>query len=257
MTHPIESICSRDPTRFNLMKPHRCPRDGEVWTGATDGHHALLIRGELPVELSKVAGPDLWSVVPKKVGGVAVDREALLAWSGGPMPPPPPCPCGGTKKKTCIECDGKKRVPHVCNCDHCWENNDDCEFCKGTGTVTCECIPAPPPPAHGVLGGVAVNRWLVGNILTAAPAGPVLVQAGEDETPFHPFVLHGEGWLGLIMPVRSDAKTKETLPAFSLPTTVVGGSLCPRCAKGDHSQHQKQLGGICVGCACTATPEAA
>lgn len=33
----------------------------------------------------------------------------------------------------CDNCDGDGTVPHVCDCDQCWIDDDECPNCKGTG----------------------------------------------------------------------------------------------------------------------------
>ena len=65
----------------------------------------------------------------------------------------------------CGRCDGKGTVIHVCSCELCDADEEDCEHCDGDGKTTID----DDEPRWGMVCGKTFDRRLIGYLLEHAP----------------------------------------------------------------------------------------
>lgn len=248
----LQPLCSRDLNRSDWTRaPWSLVYEGNRYVGATNGHALIAIRSD--EEVAGRFGSDLAPIMPR-MPSRAVDLAALKEWAGRGIPRIGDiCPeCKGERYRVCAEgCRTlnqiNERVEHP-------EHFVKCRWCAATGKlVERRTGPAAVTEREGVILGRGVDRALLFDFL--APLAGTTCAISGDQMVTDPLLVKADNGFALVMPVRTEVDKIED--RFEIPTRVVGGSFCPACAKGDHSQHQKQLGGICVGCACTTTSEAA
>lgn len=167
-------------------------------TCATNGHALLLVYADLGFpELPD--SPNIANVLLPALDNP--NREAIKAEDlpllAGPPTPLPTCEvCKGTGAVECEECDGMGYADCVCDCGH--EHEVDCKQCNGMGDVDCQC------------GGYRREKVeLFGSLFDARVLRPLLaavpIEAAEWRAPDDPSRAHvvvGNGWVGMIMPMR-------------------------------------------------------
>lgn len=174
----LQSLCARG-AGVSIDAPFNAAWLGERWDAATNGHALLLLRGATVPERNE--SPPLGEIermVSSPSKKFTVQFRELLTWSTVSGPLWEQCPeCGGTGKVYCDSCD---RDGANCGC------HDGRVFCS----------------THGVIGGVAMNRRLLGAYLQHVTADTVVLSLGGKGDPIH---VNGGDWHVLMMPIRGEA----------------------------------------------------
>lgn len=196
-----------------------CGEPGEVlhgWTTGpvlvdgkrvcTDGHALVATDAqgdEPPVESparEKLA--ELMKVEPTR--SHTYPMAALREWAGPVREPCTDCTPEDRDEGKCPGCDGHGKVG--CECDDCGhEHWTDCWQCHGRGGPSCETcdltgIVGEWKQRRGRVDGVAINRRVLARLLDGAPGDTVVV--GRQERDTAPLIFVGEGWWGMLSPLR-------------------------------------------------------
>lgn len=229
----LASLASKE--RPNLAVPFRWG----AWIFASDGH----VAGAIPDD-GREAGPPpfpatttlLDRLTEELVAPARVEVGRLREWAG---PAPEVCPACTTlsREASCRRCHGSGHE----ECFHCGHDMD-CEECEGEGVVGCpKCdgtgeVTARTLDRIGTIAGKPFNRRLLARLLSGCPGEHVeLASCGA---AMDPVLVRGDGWAGLIMPIRHDYATNgfEQIPenvevraieelATPLPTTSVSAEV--------------------------------
>lgn len=206
----LARLCT--PDREHLATPWLIEHDGEPWTVASNGHVLLMMRGAFAERRSNA--PNVYNILAKikPVAALETTIGALRSWCGiaeedGPLPD---CKkCGNSGKVPCDEC-AETGLVECCRC----QSETNCEACEGEGHIACSCsrgAEAWRPPDYGWVLGSLFNRRVIAQLSAAAPEGGVLLEWFAPDRPLH---LMGDGWLGLVMPLR-DIGLHPNAPAFA------------------------------------------
>ncbi len=196
----IETICRPDGRDY-AKGAHGVTAIGRRWAVTCDGHRLLAIEGDGPE-----GGPGGVASLLREPSGRATTLTALREWCASlpPIPVPGPCDKCHGKQPKCDECYGDGE--HECDCGHV----HDCEKCDGEGVMECDACHAGRPidplgsaaAVTGCIDGACVNLRLLAPMIANAPGDAVTVLVTDAESPVH---LFGDGWQGVLMPMRSDA----------------------------------------------------
>jgi hypothetical protein len=180
---------------------------GETWTAATDGHFALVLRGEhgsigAPAPLETVLKP-FDAIEP-----VTTSWPALKAFLKRRHPDPTECAtCHGKGGPKCKECYGDG----VVDCYAC-HHETECEACDGDGYNACpECGDSPksPEPECVRVFDVHIDRRVADPVVEHLGGESCSVRA-QIEPSWQVLRIDGDHWILVIMAYKSD--TKESYP---------------------------------------------
>lgn len=203
----LQRFCAApDSGRDPLLSPFGVEWNGRVWGGAADGQRLLLLADvavdrEAPRKTSDILTPFAGAA------GVPVDLAALALFCGAPAQPPASCVACTNGVVPCDECDGDGQVGCSCyDCGH--EHTRVCPECHGRGRVACASCRGwrvrGRPSRRVQIGDAYFDAALVAASLVDAERTTGTAQwiaRGLDES----HALVGNGWLLIVMPLRSDA----------------------------------------------------
>ena len=109
---------------FHLPDGRRC---------ATDGKMAVITGDPSPNDAAPGVLTGRHQTVPTKVMEILAQppqKSITLPWSEAVALFGP---CEHMTTTTCPQCKGKKKMPHRCGCGLCEADEEDCDFCDGTG----------------------------------------------------------------------------------------------------------------------------
>jgi hypothetical protein len=202
----LKAHCLLDEERPAKLDPIKSLWSLDGWVGACDTRALIAVRGEVekfPALSEVLAGPirPLLASKPTK-GAKRVTVSALREWCG--LEPATPCKrCADTLLVECWRCDARGKRER--DCEHCGRPHEcDCDDCLGSGKSPCKSHG--PDPHYGVLGGVRINRRVLGRALDLAFAGETLkvMEHGNVENHSRCLILHGDEFLVVVMACVGD-----------------------------------------------------
>lgn len=211
---------STDDSRPLLKTAWEFTWNGARWTIATDGHFAILARGQFGAEDADVAtsgAPKFVNILggPKNPESIHVDLDVLRLWLGFDGTKPTCTYCGGVGEWKCISCDGDGEVDHECACGDI--HITACQPCRGTGQAKCPtCFPGSLQCDRGIVFGQLFNRTLLRRALVWLPFTSGVWTKEQDDKNGR-VRIDGDGWAILIMPLRDGsvpAHELDNLPSF-------------------------------------------
>lgn len=201
----LESICDPKDIRPITQAPHKIFIHGEPYAWSTSGNILLFLKGLFDYSFNdKDAKISDWAE-PQSKAPFVTSLSGLRVFAGGMA-----CStCRETGRVDCDACEGKRGddcdcptcgTPHSIECDHCENGEIQCPNC------------ANDPVREGYLCDIPINRALLGKLLRGAPGVEVKIHTAGIEQRVQIF---GDGWIGLIMPMRYIDKSADRYPAES------------------------------------------
>ena len=201
----LDAVPPRAPMPI-AFSPGSFPWKGQTYSISTDGHRAMIVKGEhAPAKAVPAGAMEIWLCEVPMQPSTMADFVAALR----PHNQPSACDlCKGAREVdepimiTCHECDGDGTV----ECGECGHESD-CDHCGGDGEVKskrtrkepCRCVTAALPVA---IAGRYLDLRLLLPVLEQLPDQPV--QWGWLGAALDPLRIDGEGWHFLIMPMRHE-----------------------------------------------------
>ena len=177
--------------------------NGDWWTVATDGKHALCVRGDhsdapppdtrFTETCRYIAGQIAGSGGTSSTVAPAITLSKLRDWCGAYDP--------GVKGTRCEACDGAGEQ----ECPTCYHVGD-CDRCHGRGVIGRRY----PKDRHGLLFGLTVDMNRLAWLLTVMPGEAVQVTATTEKDPV---IFRTPDMVVLLMPMTNRDRVLP-LPSF-------------------------------------------